>query len=76
MLYISVRVSDQTYCSEYETPVLDEINDVLSANGKDVEVLLKDKRIIVRTPKGRQAQGSLGGSETVLVGKNQNSKRA
>jgi hypothetical protein len=25
MLYISLRVSDQTYCAEYETPVLDEM---------------------------------------------------
>jgi hypothetical protein len=23
-LYISLRISDQTYCSEFETPVLDE----------------------------------------------------
>ena len=25
MLYFAIRVSDRTYCSEYETPVLDEI---------------------------------------------------
>ncbi|MGB7603458.1 MAG: hypothetical protein WBM24_24355 [Candidatus Sulfotelmatobacter sp.] len=36
MLYISLRISDQTYCSEYETPVLDEIEDVTSATGKSV----------------------------------------
>jgi hypothetical protein len=24
LLYISLRISDQTYCSEFETPVLDE----------------------------------------------------
>jgi hypothetical protein len=54
ILYISIRVSDQTYCSEYETPVLDEIQDVLSANGKEVEVVLRDKKIILRTPQGRK----------------------
>ena len=54
MLYISLRISDQAYCAEYETPVLDEIDDVLSASGKDVEVVLKDKKIILRTPKGRK----------------------
>ena len=59
MLYIAIRVSDQTYCSEYETPVLDEIDDVFSANGKDVEVVLKDKRITVRTPKGRKLKTRL-----------------
>ena len=31
LLYFAVRVSDQTYCAEYETPVLDEIDDVFSA---------------------------------------------
>ena len=40
MLSISLRISEQTYCSEYETPVLDEIEDVTSTNGKSVEVVL------------------------------------
>ncbi|MGA7046253.1 MAG: hypothetical protein WBW01_15275 [Terriglobales bacterium] len=31
VLYFAVRASDQTYCIEYETPVLDEIADVFSA---------------------------------------------
>jgi len=31
LLYFSVRASGQTYCSEYETPVLEEIDDVFSA---------------------------------------------
>jgi hypothetical protein len=26
LLYFAVRTSDQTYCAEYETPVLDEID--------------------------------------------------
>ena len=59
MLYITIRISDQTYCAEYETPVLDEIDDVFSANAKDVEVVLKDKRIILRTPKGRKLKARL-----------------
>jgi hypothetical protein len=28
LLYFAVRTSDQTYCAEYETPVLDEIDDL------------------------------------------------
>jgi hypothetical protein len=31
LLYFAVRTSDQTYCAEYETPVLDEIDDLFSA---------------------------------------------
>ena len=62
MLYISLRISEQTYCSEYETPVFDEIEDVTSANGKSVEVLLKGKSIVIpviRTPKGRKLKAHL-----------------
>ncbi len=59
MLYISLRISEQTYCSEYETPVLDEIEDVTSANGKSVEVVLKGKSIVIRTPKGRKLKAHL-----------------
>jgi hypothetical protein len=59
ILYISLRISDQTYCSEYETPVLQEIEDVTSAQGKSVEVKLKGKIIIIRTPKGRRLKTHL-----------------
>lgn len=58
-LYISLRISDRTYCSEYETPVLDEIEDVSSATGKIVEVVLKGKNIAIRTPKGRKLKAHL-----------------
>jgi hypothetical protein len=34
VLYFALRVSDQTYCGEYETPVLDEIDDLLTCNGQ------------------------------------------
>ena len=51
-LYISVRVTDQTYCGEYETPVLDEIEDASAAQGKSVQITLKEKRLTVITPKG------------------------
>ena len=40
LLYFAVRTSDQTYCAEYETPVLDEIDDLFSAKDKDVEFVL------------------------------------
>jgi hypothetical protein len=59
MLYLAVRIDDQTYCSAYETPVLDEINDALAAQGKDVEAVLKQKRLTVITPKGYRLRAHL-----------------
>jgi hypothetical protein len=43
MLYFALRVSDQTYCGEYETPVLDEIDDLVTCNDRDVDVVLNGK---------------------------------
>ena len=43
ILYISLRASDQTYCFEYETPVLDEIADVTSATSQDLSMVVKGK---------------------------------
>ena len=59
LLYFAVRTSAQTYCAEYETPVLDEIDDLLSAKDKDVEVVLKGKSLTLRTPKGRKLKAHL-----------------
>jgi len=59
LLYFAVRTSEQTYCAEYETPVLDEIDDLFSAKDKDVEVVLKGKSLTLRTPKGRKLKAHL-----------------
>ncbi|MGA2202198.1 MAG: hypothetical protein ABSG40_09575 [Terriglobales bacterium] len=59
LLYFAVRASGQTYCSEYETPVLDEIDDLFSAKDKDVEFVLKGKSLTLRTPKGRKLKAHL-----------------
>ena len=58
-LNFAVRVSDQTYCSEYETPVLDEIDDLFAAKDKDVEIVLKGNSLTLRTPKGRKLKARL-----------------
>jgi hypothetical protein len=34
LLYFAVRASEQTYCAEYETPVLDEIDDLFPRRTK------------------------------------------
>ena len=51
LLYLAVRTSDQTYCVEYETPVLDEIDDLFSA---------KDRRISLATSLHRAAMTDFG----------------
>ncbi len=59
ILYFAVRISDQTYCAEYETPVLDEIDDLFSVKDKDVEIVLKGKTLTVRRPRGRKLKARL-----------------
>ena len=58
-LYFAIRVSDKTYCSEYETPVLDEVDDLFSAKDKDVEFGLKGNNLTLRTPRGRKIKAHL-----------------
>jgi hypothetical protein len=59
LLYFAVRTSSQSYCAEYETPVLDEIDDLFSVKDKDVEFVLRGKSLILRTPKGRKLKAHL-----------------
>ena len=59
LLYFAIRVSDRTYCGEYETPVLDEIDDLLSAKDKDAEFVLDGKNLTLRTPRGRKIKAHL-----------------
>lgn len=53
-LYFAVRIGDGTYCGEYETPVLNEIDDLFAAKDQDIEVALKGKSLELRLPKGRR----------------------
>jgi hypothetical protein len=59
LLYFAVRTSNQTYSSEYETPVLDEIDDLFSAKDKDVEFVLNGKNLTLRTPHGGKIKAHL-----------------
>lgn len=59
LLYFGVHTSDQAYCAEYETPVLDEIDDLFSVKNKDVEFVFKGKSLTLRTPKGRKLKAHL-----------------
>ncbi|MDR3747278.1 MAG: hypothetical protein P4M04_03830 [Acidobacteriota bacterium] len=53
-LYFSVRDSDQTYCAEYETAIVDEIDDLFSAKNQNVEIVLERKGLTLTTPAGRK----------------------
>jgi hypothetical protein len=59
LLYFAVRTSDHTYCAEYETPILEEIDDLFAAKDKDAEFVLKGKSLTLRTPHGRKLKASL-----------------
>ena len=59
VLYISLSFVDQTYCTEYETPVLDEITDVTSAVNQNVSVSVRGKSVLIRAPKGHKLKAHL-----------------
>jgi hypothetical protein len=46
-------------CTAYETPVLDEVEDLVSANGQEVKVEIHGKKIMVTLPSGRKIHGEL-----------------
>jgi len=60
-VYFSLRIGEQTYCGDYETVVLDEINDLASSEGKDIEVTLDQskKRITLYTPQNRRLKARI-----------------
>jgi len=56
-----MRIGEQTYCGDYETTILDEINDLTSSARKDVEIALdKDKkRVVLYTPQNRKLKARI-----------------
>jgi hypothetical protein len=62
-MYFTVRTAEHSYCIEYETPILDEVNDLLSANGKDIQVEVRGKKGLTLTlPSKRQIKADLAAS--------------
>jgi len=55
-IYFAVRVAEQTYCEDYQTVILDEIEDLVSCIGREVAVALSadKKAIVVYTPHNRK----------------------
>jgi len=53
------RISAQSYCTGYETPVLDEVQDLLASQGKDIRVEMRGKKLTVVLPTGRRIKAEL-----------------
>lgn len=53
------RLASGTYCTAYETPVLDEVQDLVSATGQEVKVEIHGKKITVILPNGRRIRAEL-----------------
>lgn len=56
---VAVQYAGQTYCTGYETPVLDEVHDLEAANGKDVQVSVHGKQMQLLLPNGRHVRADL-----------------
>lgn len=55
----ALQVSANNYCVDYETPILDEVQDLRSANGKEVRVEMRGKKLAVVLPSGRRIKAEL-----------------
>ena len=56
---LAVQYKGETYCTGYETPVLDEVRDLEAANGKDVQVSMHGKQMQLLLPNGRHVRADL-----------------
>ncbi len=55
----ALRLADQSVCTGYETPVLDEVQDLVAANGQTVKVEIRGKKITMILPNGRKIHAEL-----------------
>ena len=55
----ALRLPAESYCVGYETPVLDEVQDLLASNGKDIRVQMRGKKLAVELPTGRRIKAEL-----------------
>ena len=62
-LDLAVQFAGQTYCTGYETPILDEVHDLMAVNCKDVQVSVHGKQIQLLLPNGRHVKADMVKSE-------------
>lgn len=58
-LDLAFRYSGQIYCTGYVTPVLDEVHDLMAANGHDIQVDMHGKKLLLVLPSGRRVKAEL-----------------
>jgi hypothetical protein len=56
---LAVQYNGQTYCTGYDTPVLDEVHDLEAASGKDVQIAVHGKQMQLLLPNGRHVRADL-----------------
>jgi hypothetical protein len=56
---LALQLNGKTYCTGYETPVLDEVHDLLATNGQNVPVSIQGKKVLMTLPNGRHVQAEL-----------------
>jgi hypothetical protein len=56
---LALQFNGQTYCTGYVTPVLDEVQDLLATNGKNVQVSMQGKKVVLALPNGRHIHADL-----------------
>jgi hypothetical protein len=56
---LCVLLTGQTYCAGYETPVLDEVRELLAAKGQNIQIDLNGKKILLILPTGRRLKAEL-----------------
>ncbi len=63
-MYFTVKTATDTYCVEYDTPVLDEVKELRASSGKNVQLDLQGKkRVRMILPNNRQLKADLEPAE-------------
>ena len=60
-VYFSLRTGQQRYCADCETVVLDEIKDLENAEGKDLEIVVNEKKnkVTLYTPQNKKLKARI-----------------
>lgn len=60
-VHFVVKISERSYCAAYETIVVNEVQDLVSSTGKNVQAEVSDKKLQMILPSGRKIKASLLG---------------
>ena len=60
-VHFVVKISERSYCAAYETIVVNEVQDIVSSTGKNVQAEVSDNKLRLILPSGRKIKASLLG---------------